>query len=250
MPAAPLPSSIAAALSMDSPPAACCVTAACCAAACCAAACCCAICNCCGVKPCMLPAACCALPAARPCLLQRAAAARCAPRPCCWCDIPQTKARSERNSHFDKEKDKSATLALLSQELRHLPPIPSSAGASPPPAPPAPSRCSSAAGRPTRTARAWAPPWADRGRRCRGRHRAWLHTRRPRLRRRRRACTAESPPRRAHTQYRGRARRARGRCTPHLVRVRVGVRVHHVAGQPPDEEKAHPHRVHRRRGQF
>ena len=68
MPAAPLPSSIAAALSMDSPPAACCVAAACCAAACCA------ICNCCGVKPCMLPAGSCALLRRRPCLLQRAAA--------------------------------------------------------------------------------------------------------------------------------------------------------------------------------
>ena len=149
---------------------------------------------------------------------------------------------------FRQKKDRSVTLALLSQELRRLPPSPSSA-ASPPPAPPAPSRCS-AADRPTRTARAWAPPWADRGQTCRGRHRAWLHTRRPRRRRRRRVCTAGSPPRRARTQCRGRARRARGRCTPHLVRVRVGVRVHHVAGQPPDEEKAHPHRVHRRRGQF
>lgn len=102
-----------------------------------------------------------------------------------------------------KKEDRSVTLALLSQELRHLPPSPSS-GASPPPAP-APSRCS-AADRPTRTARAWAPHWANRGQRCRGRHRAWLHTRRPRRRRRRRACTAGSPPRRARTRCRGRAR--------------------------------------------
>ena len=142
----------------------------------------------------------------------------------------------ERERH-SRQSDRRKPLTLLTQ-LRHLPL--SHRSAAPPPELP---RCS-AAGRPTRTARAWAPPWAGQGQSCRGRHRAWPHRRRPRRRRRRRACTAGPPPRRARTRCRGRARRERGRCRPHLVRFRVrvrvgvGVRVNQAAGQALDEEKA------------